>query len=117
MAARAAVIGDGSREYHLSQLDRTQGVPLHIPVGGPARHHRGAGLGGLDPVVTYETRLAAIGAAVSRWWVGADLGGACGDRHDAGLLDERHRLGATGGGTTRRSSALWSCTVQYAFPS
>ena len=48
--------------------------------------------------------------------VGADLGGACGDRYDAGQLDARHRCGATGGRITRRSGALRSRALQHAFP-
>ncbi|HEX9588366.1 MAG TPA: 4-amino-4-deoxy-L-arabinose transferase [Bradyrhizobium sp.] len=48
--------------------------------------------------------------------VGADLGGACGDRYDAGQLDARHGCGATGGRITRRSGALRSRALQHAFP-
>src|SRR6185437_2573772 len=105
-AACAVVAHDGSRQPRFSQSDRTQGIPLHIPIGGAVDRRRGARFGGLDTALAGEPGMAALGASARRGRLGADVGGTCDDPYNASLLDARHGCGPTGGNTTRRSGAL-----------
>src|SRR4029077_16275091 len=89
----------GGREHRLSQLDRTQGLPLHIFVGCLAHHRRGARLSRLGPDDARETRVASLGTACGRRRLGADLARTRGsDETDARQLDARHGYGPTGSG-------------------
>jgi len=56
------------------------------------------------------------GAAGGRWWVGADLGGACGDRYDAGYWMNGTGAAQLAAELRDDPRALRSRALQDAFP-